>query len=142
MTVLSVGIDLVDVTEFAELLAGRGSAFTERVFTPAELQAADAVSGTRRDQHLAARFAAKEALVKAWSAALAGGAPLLPETETWPDIEIRSDAFGRPAIRLYDPVAAAVHRSLAEVRWHLSLTHESRMAGAVVIAARGEGAVA
>lgn len=133
MSVIGLGLDVVAVPEFSALLAGRGSGFADQVFTPEERAAADQLPGLRRDQHLAARFAAKEAFVKAWSGALPSGAPLVAQTESWGGIEIRSDAFGRPALHLNGVVAAAVAESLGDVTVQLSLSHEQAMAAAVVI---------
>jgi holo-[acyl-carrier protein] synthase len=133
MCLVSVGMDLVDVGEFADLLAQPGSDFAARVFGAAELTVAAELPGSRRTQHLAARFAAKEAFVKAWSGALADGAPLLPETQTWAGIAVRTDTYGRPRIELAEPVAGAVSRSLGDVRTSVSLSHESSVASAVVV---------
>lgn len=136
MCLVSVGMDLVDVGEFASLLAQPGSDFTARVFGAGELAAADELPESRRTQHLAARFAAKEAFVKAWSGALADGAPLLPETQAWAGIRVRTDTYGRPRIELAEPVAGAVSRSLGEVGTSVSLSHESSVASAVVVLSR------
>lgn len=133
MSVRGVGMDLVDVAGFASLVAESGTAFEERVFTTYELDAADRLHGSRRDRFLASRFAVKEALVKAWSAALATGAPLLAETQTWAGIEVRNDTFGRPVLVLLDDVEAAFADSLGTVRLHVSLSHENTFASAVVI---------
>jgi holo-[acyl-carrier protein] synthase len=58
----AVGIDIVSVGRIAALVAARGKAFTERWFTPAEIAWCDARSNPGK--HFAARFAAKEAVVK------------------------------------------------------------------------------
>ena len=79
MTVRGVGMDIVDVAGFASQVAESGTVFEELVFTDHEIAEADKLRGSRRDQFLASRFAVKEALVKAWFAALPGGAPMLPE---------------------------------------------------------------
>lgn len=136
MSVLGMGLDVVGVADFSALLGERGSAFTEQVFTVTERAAADRLPAGRRDQHLAARFAAKEAFVKAWSGALPSGAPLVSETESWAGIEVTSDPFGRPVLDLRDGVAAAVADSLGAVTVHLSLTHEPTVAAAVVVLTR------
>lgn len=133
MSVRGVGMDLVDVAGFASLVAESGTAFEERVFTPYELDAADRLQGSRRDRFLASRFAVKEALVKAWSAALASGAPLLAQTQTWVGIEVRNDTFGRPVLVLLDDVQLAFAESLGTAQLHVSLSHENTFASAVVI---------
>lgn len=136
MCVVSIGMDLVDVAQFADLLAQPGSDFGSRVFGAEELAAAAELPGARRDQHLAARFAAKEAFVKAWSTGLSDGTPLLPETQTWAGIVVRTDPFGRPRIELAEPVAGAVSGSLGDVRTSVSLSHEASVASAVVVLSR------
>ena len=126
----AVGIDLVDVAGFAEQLGSVGSAFAERTFTPGELQAASGSSGAA--QHLAGRFAAKEAFVKAFSGARPGRAPALPDMD-WRDVEVVADGWGRPGLRLRGALADAVTGTLGPVVLHLSLTHEPTMAAAVVV---------
>ncbi|MCU0300049.1 MAG: holo-ACP synthase [Candidatus Nanopelagicales bacterium] len=130
MTVHGVGLDLVDVAGFAEQLGSIGSAFAATTFTRAELDAAAGSAGAA--QHLAARFAAKEAFVKAWSAALAGRAPVVMAVD-WREVELRTDPWGRPVLALHGEVAAAVAASLGPVRCHVSLTHEPTTAAAVVV---------
>jgi holo-[acyl-carrier protein] synthase len=130
MTVHGVGLDLVDVAGFAEQLGSVGSGFASVTFTRAELDAAAGSAGA--GQHLAARFAAKEAFVKAWSAALAGRAPVVGALD-WREVEVRTDPWGRPVLALHGAVAAAVAASLGPVRCHLSLTHEPTTAAAVVV---------
>lgn len=137
MSVRGVGMDLVDVASFASLVAESGTAFEERVFTSHELDTADRLHGHRRDQFLASRFAVKEALVKAWFAALPLGAPVLAQTQTWAGIEVRNDTFGRPTLTLLAPVEQAFTDSLGEVSLHVSLSHESTFASAVVIIDEG-----
>lgn len=133
MTVLGVGMDIVDVAGFASLVAESGTAFEDRVFTTYELDAADQLAGGRRDQFLASRFAVKEALVKAWFAAMPQGAPLLAETQTWAGIEVRNDQLGRPSLSFLGEVSDAFTESLGPVSVHVSLSHERTVASAVVI---------
>lgn len=133
MTVRGVGMDIVDVAGFASQVAESGTVFEELVFTDHEIAEADKLRGSRRDQFLASRFAVKEALVKAWFAALPGGAPMLPETQTWAGIEVHSDHLGRPHLSLLEPVSQAFSNSMGEVTVHVSLSHEHLFASAVVI---------
>lgn len=125
----AVGIDLVAVAEFGAQLSV-GSAFAERTFTAGELR--DAAGPAGAAQHLAARFAAKEAFVKAFSAARPGHAPVLAHMD-WREVEVRSDGWGRPLLRLHGELADAVRSALGPVRLHVSLTHEPAMAAAVVV---------
>ena len=83
-------------------------------------------------QHLAGRFAAKEAFVKAFSGARPGYAPVIPEMD-WREVEVVTDGWGRPLLRLHGDLAAAVAGALGPVELHVSLTHEPTMAAAVVV---------
>ncbi len=130
MAVLGVGIDLVGVESFAEQLDAGGSAFAEQTFTAAELRAGGGSAGAA--QHLAGRYAAKEAFVKAFSGARPGRAPVAPDLD-WRHVEVLSDGWGRPSLRLHEPVAAAVRAALGEVVIQVSITHEPSMAAAVVV---------
>ena len=130
MAIRAVGIDLVAVDAFADQLGSVGSVFAERTFTARELRASGGHSGAAA--HLAGRFAAKEAFVKAFSGARPGRAPVLPDMD-WRDVEVRVDGWGRPALALHGALAAAVRATLGEITLHVSITHEPSMAAAVVI---------
>lgn len=146
--VLGTGVDLVHVPGLARQLTIPGTVFAERTFTPRELRDARRradESGSLRAEHLAGRWAAKEAVIKAWSAAhnaLAGGAvpPVMAaEAVDWCDIELVTDRWGRPSIRLSGAVAEAVEASLGPgaaegVRWPVSVSHDGDYAVAVVLA--------
>lgn len=114
-----VGIDLLEIDRLERALERRPG-LAQRVFTDAELEYAGARS--RPGQHLAARFAAKEAVFKALGL---GGALRMREIEVVP---------GKPpTIRLHGHAAeAAARRGVAEVS--VSLTHSRETAGAVAIA--------
>jgi holo-[acyl-carrier protein] synthase len=130
MPIRSIGIDLVGVESFAEQLGSVGSAFAERTFTVGELRAAGGPSGAA--QHLAGRYAAKEAFVKAFSGSRPGRAPAIPDMD-WREVEVVPDVWGRPTLVLHGDLAAAVQATLGEVVVHLSITHEPTMAAAVVV---------
>lgn len=129
--IAGVGIDTVDIGSFREQLADRASCFAEGTFTPAELRDANARPGGDPTRHLAARFAAKEALVKAWSASRFGSPPALRSVDML-EIEVISDGFGRPAIRLHGRVAADLART-GPYRTHVSLSHDGDSSIAVVV---------
>jgi holo-[acyl-carrier protein] synthase len=123
--VLGVGVDLVHVPSFAEQLELAESRFTG-MFTPGErTDIAERGGGAR---HWAVRWAAKEAVVKAWSASIYGNAPVLGD-EALAQIETVTDAWGRPRIALHGDVA----RELAEFSLHVSLSHDSDHAIAYVV---------
>lgn len=135
MSVVGLGIDLVEVEPFAAQLNATGTSFLEGTFSPAELRRArdgHEVSSTGFARHLAARFAAKEAFVKAWSMARAGMPPAMHDVH-WTDICIESDDWGRPSILLGGETAECVADTLGRVSLSVSLTHEDSVAGAVVV---------
>ena len=119
------GIDLVEVDRFARLLDQHAERADARLFTRGELDYA-AANPRRRAEHLAVRFAAKEAALKALGTGWAGGI-------AWTDVEVIRDADGRPELRVTGRAAEiATHRGIR--RWHVSLTHVRGMAMASVIA--------
>jgi holo-[acyl-carrier protein] synthase len=118
--ILGVGIDCVDVGRFAEAL-GRRPGFAQRVFCQGEL---DHCAHEELPRGLAARFAAREAFVKALGVGL------------WAidlrDVEVLS-LDGRPVLQLYGRAARAASAAGAG-SWLLSLTHTDLVAVAVVVA--------
>ena len=126
MASVGVGIDVVSIPDFAEQVDQPGTVYAE-TFTPGERRdAADKSSLAAR--HLAARWAAKEAVIKAWSGSRFAQRPMLPEG-IHRDIEVITDMWGRPKVRL----TGAVAEHLADVVIHVSLTHEGDIAAAVAI---------
>ena len=119
---IGVGIDVVDVDRFRSVLA-RTPGIAARVFTDSERAYAE----RHRDPatRLAARFAAKEATMKAMRVGL--GAFSFRDVEV---VRLESQA---PALVLAGR-AAALAGSLGVERWHVSLTHSRLVAEAVVIA--------
>jgi holo-[acyl-carrier protein] synthase len=112
-----VGIDLLEIERLERALERRPR-LAERVFTAEELRYAEARA--RPGRHLAARFAAKEAVVKALGLAGFG----------LREIEIR--AGEPPSVALHGRAAEAAER--AGVRVRISLTHSRDLAGAVALA--------
>ena len=127
--VSGLGVDLVHVPGFAEQLAQPGSRFTS-VFTVGER--AEAVrrelEGDRLAAYWAARWGAREALVKAWSSVLFGQAPPADD-DVLGEIEVATDAWGRPRLVLHGQVAEA----LAAYDTQVSLSHDGDSAIAVVV---------
>jgi holo-[acyl-carrier protein] synthase len=130
--VAGIGIDAVDIARFRRVLARRPR-LKERVFTVAERAEADA----RADPapHLAARFAAKEAVMKALGTGIGGFA--LSHVEVVRQ-ERRGLPGGPPTVRLLDR-ALALAEDQGVAHWHVSLTHTDALAVAVVLA-EGPGA--
>ena len=129
MSVLGVGIDLVDLARIARMLEDKGEHALGRLFTPEER----AYLATRPDPtgNAAARIAAKEAVYKAMQS--------LPGARAigWRDIEVTRDDEGRPAIRLHG-LAERLAGQVGGVTIQVSLTHSATSAGAVaVVSSRG-----
>ena len=118
--VLGVGVDLVHIPTFSEQLNVRGSRFAG-VFTPGERSdiADRGADGGGYARHWAVRWAAKEAVVKAWSTAIFGQPPVMGD-EVFALIETVTDAWGRPRVRLHGEVA----RQLADCEIEISLSHD------------------
>ena len=129
MTVVGVGVDLVHVPSLVDQLDRPGSRF-ERVFLPGERSDAHGRT-TDPARHLAARWAAKEAVIKAWSASMHGEAPVTSE-HVHHLVELVADAWGRPRIRLHGEVARHLDGHSLEV----SLSHDGDYAIAYVILSR------
>ena len=118
-----LGIDLVETGRIARALSRHGKRFEERVFTQLELsQCADRPD---RVQALAARFAAKEACLKALGTGWAEGL-------AFRQIEIVRAVSGRPEMRL-GGAAKALALSMNVENVHLSMTHQPGTAAATVI---------
>lgn len=126
--ILGLGVDLVDVGAFEELC--RSQPFVRATFTEGERGYAEREGTGGAAVHLAARFAAKEAALKALDAACA----LLgvsPPAVPLGDIEVVRDERGRPALR-WQGRAAELAGALEVRRAHVSLTHDGKGAAAVV----------
>lgn len=120
---LLVGFDLVDIAALVDSVTQFGAAFKQRLFTAAELAYAEDGVGLWPER-LAARFAAKEATIKALDLANAGIA--------WRDIEVVKLATGGCELRLHGPVCS-IARSRGVQQWALSLSHDGGYAGAFVV---------
>jgi holo-[acyl-carrier protein] synthase len=121
--ILGFGMDVVEIARVARILAGpadRTERFLARVFTPAERAYCDA----RQDRagRYAARFAAKEAALKALGA---------PAGVRWTDLEVVR-AEGAPSL-LLEGRAAEVARGLGVARVHVTITHDAGVSAAAVI---------
>src|SRR5262245_3997554 len=115
-----VGIDLVDIGRFER----SKPRVRERLFTPAE--AAYCVRQIRPALHFAARFAAKEAVLKALGTGWSGGI-------SWTEVEIVREEHGRATVKL-SGVAAKRAKKLKIKSWHVSMTHTTTTAAAVAVA--------
>ena len=123
MTTRNVGVDLVDVARFT-LAIERHPRLLERLFTEGERRDANA-----RPERLAARFAAKEAVLKTFRVGL-GAAP-------WRSIEVTTDDAGAPSVLLHG-AARELARVAGVASLHLSLTHTDTSAMAFVVGSSSE----
>ena len=129
MPILGHGIDIVETRRIAELLGNHGERFLERCFTPAEREYCYRYA-KRHIEHLAGRFAAKEAVLKVLGTGWRGGI-------AWTDIEILPEPSGQPKIRLSGE-CLKIAKELGISRWHLSISHIETHATASAIGMRGE----
>ena len=125
--VLGLGTDLVEVARFRRAMERRGDRLLDRLFSDAERDYS--LRHRNPAPHLAARFGAKEAVMKAmgiglWKFALR-------------DVEVVRLPSGQPTIVLHDK-AAAMAEARRVTSWHLTLTHTDSMAQAVAIALGGD----
>jgi holo-[acyl-carrier protein] synthase len=124
--IISIGIDIIEVARIREVLL-RTPRFRERVFTPAERAYCDS-RGAVAAQHYAARFAAKEAALKALQTGWRGGI-------SWQDVEIAARDSGAPYLILHGSVKDLFNSSGATTA-HLSMSHTSEHAIAQVVLER------
>ena len=123
--IVGIGVDDVEVARMAATL-GRTPSMRRRLFTDAEQAYADAAEPVMAAQRFAARFAAKEAVLKSLGAGL--GACKFVEIEV-----VRDEESGAPSLALHG-AAAALAAERGAARLHLSLTHTESQAVAFVIA--------
>ena len=120
--IIGIGVDLVDISRFERSIE-RTPRLLERLFSPSER--------ALPVRSLAARYAAKEALIKAL-----GGS----EGLHWSEIEVTPEESGRPWFTLGGSTAAVVaERGITAI--HLSMTHDGGFAVAYVVAEGPEGAL-
>jgi holo-[acyl-carrier protein] synthase len=121
--IYGIGIDLVEIARIEHAIARTGPRFIARIYTELEQQYC-------RSQALsvacyAARFAAKEAFVKALGTGLR-------QHMRWRDIEVQRDALGKPSVHLYGHLQAhCTEKGIHHI--HLSLSHNASMAIAQVV---------
>jgi holo-[acyl-carrier protein] synthase len=131
MEIIGHGIDLVEIARIETMLADHGGRFTNRCFTEAERRYAES-GERRRAERYAARFACKEAVLKALGTGLRDGI-------AWTDIDVVIEPSGRPVLKLSGRCAElAAERGIR--RWDVSLSHAGGFATASAIACGGEQA--
>jgi holo-[acyl-carrier protein] synthase len=116
---LTTGVDIIEISRVGRVAERYGQRFLERVYTPGEI---DYCRG--RAPNLAARFAAKEATMKALGTGVRGVG--------WKDIEVVRQESGAPSIQLHGRAKARAHR-LKVLEISLSLSHSREYAVAFVV---------
>lgn len=117
----STGVDIIEISRIKKAIARWGDSFLSRVYTQAELKLC-----CNKPSSLAARFAGKEAVVKA-----------LQKTEgiTWHHIEVLAEANGRPRLRLHGKAQKQARR-LGLTNLTITLSHSQEYAVAFVTAGK------
>jgi holo-[acyl-carrier protein] synthase len=114
MPIVGHGVDLVETARIERMLADHGQHFLDRCFTSREQAYCDH-RPRRRIEHLAGRFAAKEAVLKVLGTGWSGGI-------AWTDIEVNNLLSGQPTI-----ILTGLCEKLAHARgirlWHISISH-------------------
>lgn len=124
--VISIGVDVVDINRMAQALE-RTPALGPRVFGPLDREG---LSPEGNPASLAARFAAKEATVKALGGHIDGF--------SWHDIQVHRPPQAPPTLVLTGGAQrASQHKGID--RWHLSLSHDGGVAIAFVVAESQDG---
>ena len=113
-------MDLVEVARIADLAGKHGERFLKRVYTAGEIEYS--MPKAARYQHLAGRFAAKEAVFKALGTGWGAGVG-------WKNVEVVSSQPGRPEVHLSGAAAERLER-MGGSRVHLTITHTEGLAAA------------
>ena len=118
--ICGIGIDIIEVGRVREVAERHGDRFLRRIYTEAEIAG---IHGNEA-QYLAARFAAKEATLKALGTGWRG--------VRWVEVEIENLASGQPVLKLSGEARRRAD-SIGVVRCHVSLTHTAEYAAAQVV---------
>ena len=121
--ILGTGIDLAEVPRIRDSIGRFGEKFTNRIYTPLEIAYVERKAN--RFERYAARFAAKEAGMKALGTGWRRGV-------RWHDFEVVNLASGRPTLRLHG-AAQDIAEQIGVRRISLSLTHTAEYGMAHVI---------
>ena len=124
--IVGTGIDIAEVPRIAQAIDRYGERFLRRVFTEGEIQYCE--SKANRIERYAARFAAKEAAMKALGTGWNHGV-------RWRDVEVRREPGGRPTLAFHGK-AAEFASKLGAAHVALSLSHTASEAIAQVILER------
>ena len=123
MSIVGIGVDLVECARIQHSLDRFGERFLRRVFTAGEIEYSQSMKYPAR--HLAARFAAKEALSKAFGTGIG-------KSMSWKDIDVHRKLSGEPFVVLEGGAKQlAVDRSVDKI-W-ISLSHTENHAVATIV---------
>lgn len=124
MALAGIGVDMLEISRMERVMRRRPS-FLRRVFTDDERAYCERT--TRPAEHYAARFAAREAVLKALGCGFAEGVGLH-------DVSVETDATGRPKARLSGRAAAiAAEKGVREIALSISYTRDVAVANAVAV---------
>jgi holo-[acyl-carrier protein] synthase len=114
MPIVGHGIDIVETARVKQMVDEHGQRFLDRIFTPLEQAYCDARQ-KRYYEHLAGRFAAKEAVLKVLGTGWRHGI-------AWTDIEVANHESGRPTLNLSGEVVRIANQ-LGITKWWISISH-------------------
>jgi holo-[acyl-carrier protein] synthase len=118
-----IGIDVVEIPRMQKALDRWGDVFLRKIFTPGEIEYSQ--SKKYQTQHIAARFAVKEAVAKALAKGWSSGF-------RWKDVEVNNNEDGKPIVILHDHVKTM----LAGRTVHVSISHSENVVIAFAIIER------
>ena len=125
--IVGIGVDIMEPERIAGMIERHGERFLDRTFTPDEI--AYCKDRKRAVEHVAARWAAKEAVAKALGTGF-------DRSVQWKDVEVVKEVAGAVAVRLHGKAETIADR-LNVTRIHLSLTHTEALAVAMVVVEGG-----
>ncbi len=114
----TIGVDIIEIGRIKRAISQRQDSFLKRIYTEAELE------GHRNASSLAARFAAKEAVMKALGTGTRG--------VNWRDVEVLEDGNGAPRIILHGG-ARVKSQEMGIAEFYVSMSHSRRYAIAFVM---------
>lgn len=121
--IIGIGVDMEEVDRIRESIERHGDRFIQRIFTQREIEYVE--DRANRYERYAARFAAKEAAMKALGTGWSCGV-------SWRDSEVVNDADGRPYLHLHGRAAAIAEDKGVRRHW-ISLSHTHRSVVAQVV---------
>jgi holo-[acyl-carrier protein] synthase len=125
--ILGIGQDLLDIERIAKIISEpSGPRFLAKVLTAGERAMAAEYEGLRLQEFVAGRFAAKEAVVKAFGCGIG-------QQLGFQDIEVLRGSQGKPQCRLSPASWGRLGLNPQQINIHLTITHERKLASAFVV---------